>query len=75
MKFKCEIEMDNDAFVDDPLLELTSLLGNLLFKFEKEEGLYPKPNQLKEGIFRDYNGNKVGSYTIQGENEELEDAV
>ena len=67
MKFRCEIEMDNAAFSDDPLMELSKLLSNLLFKFEKEEGLYPKPNQLKEGIFRDYNGNKVGSYTIEGE--------
>lgn len=67
MKFKCEIEMANSAFADDPLLELSRLLSKLVFNFEKEEGLYPKPNQLKEGIFRDYNGNKVGSYTIEGE--------
>jgi len=49
------------------LLELSRLLSNLLFKFEKEEGLYPLSIQLREGIFRDYNGNKVGSYTIEGE--------
>ncbi len=67
MKFKCEIEMANSAFADDPLLELSRLLSNLLFKFEKEEGLYPLSIQLREGIFRDYNGNKVGSYTIEGE--------
>ena len=70
MKFRCEIEMDNAAFSDDPLMELSKLLSNLLFKFEKEEGLYPLhplPSKLKEGIFRDYNGNKVGSYTIEGE--------
>jgi hypothetical protein len=67
MKFKCEIEMANSAFADDPLLELSKLLSNLLFKIEKEEGLYPLSIQLREGIFRDYNGNKVGSYTIEGE--------
>jgi hypothetical protein len=67
MKFKCEIEMANSAIADDPLLELSKLLSNLLFKIEKEEGLYPLSIQLREGIFRDYNGNKVGSYTIEGE--------
>ena len=67
MKFKCEIEMDNDAFKHDPLMELSRLLSKLLFNFEREEGVYPLSSQLREGIFKDTNGNKVGSYTIEGE--------
>tara|TARA_B100001057_G_scaffold90825_1_gene87119 strand:- start:1227 stop:1433 length:207 start_codon:yes stop_codon:yes gene_type:complete len=67
MKFRCEIEMDNAAFADDPLMELSRLLSKLLFNFEREEGVYPLSSQLREGIFKDTNGNKVGKYTIEGE--------
>ena len=69
MKFKCEIEMDNAAFDPDPLLELSRLLTNAARTFKQLEGYDPLGWDLKEGIFRDYNGAKVGSYKIEGENE------
>lgn len=69
MKFTCEITMDNAAFDPDPLVELSRLLGNASGTFYQLQGYDPLGWDLKEGIFRDYNGAKVGSYKIEGENE------
>lgn len=69
MKFKCEVTMDNASFSDDPLLELSRLLTNAAMRFEQLQGSDPLGLKLREGKFIDLNGNKVGSYTIEGEDE------
>ena len=68
MIFKCEIEMDNAAFDPDPLLELRRLLINAAMRFEQLQGSDPLGLKIREGKWLDKNGNKVGSYTIEGEN-------
>ena len=67
MKFKCEIKMDNASFDPDPLLELRRLLINAAMRFEQLQGSDPLGLKLREGIFMDKLGNKVGRYTIEGE--------
>ena len=67
MKFKCEIKMDNAAFDPDPLLELRRLLINAAMRFEQLQGSDPLGLKLREGVFLDALGNKVGRYTIEGE--------
>lgn len=69
MKFRCEIEMDNAAFADDPLLELSKVLLKTATRFKDWEGYDPLGWQVNTGILSDYNGNKVGSYLIEGEDE------
>ena len=68
MKFRCEIEMDNASFDPDPLLELRRLLINAAMRFEQLQGSDPLGLKIREGKWLDKNGNKVGSYTIEGEN-------
>ena len=67
MIFKCEIKMDDASFDPDPLLELRRLLINAAMRFEQLQGSDPLGLKLREGKFIDLNGNKVGSYTIEGE--------
>jgi len=67
MKFKCEVTMDNASFSDDPLLELSRLLTNAAMRFEQLQGSDPLGWDLNNGWFIDLNGNKVGRYTIEGE--------
>ena len=67
MKFRCEIEMDNAAFDPNPLLELSRLLSNAAGTFKQLKDYDPLGWDLNNGWFIDINGNKVGRYTIEGE--------
>ena len=61
MRFECEINMDNDAFAEDPHLELCHILKIIA-------------NDIRDiddtdcvSTVRDINGGKVGTWKIKGE--------
>lgn len=56
--FRLAVEMDNDAFGDDPRGELVRVLRGLADDFE-EEGI------ARNGTILDINGNTVGSYEVR----------
>jgi len=58
MEFKCEINMDNDAFAHDPHEELSKLIE----KISNEVDEWACVERTK--AIRDSNGNKVGKWTI-----------
>ena len=60
MQFKCKIDMDNDAFAHDPHLELS----NIIKQISKDVDDFVCVERTK--TIRDYNGNKVGEWTIGG---------
>jgi hypothetical protein len=61
MRFKCEIDMDNAAFTDNPV-ELESLLKVLAIRMSIiYNGLYEEGN----GPILDHNGNRVGEWRIE----------
>jgi len=59
MKFECEIDMDNDAFADDPQQELTRIFKEIISDMED----FWHNNRTK--AIYDINGNKVGAWTIK----------
>jgi len=59
MIFKCEIDMDNDAFAHDPHLELYRVIK----KIANEVNQFVCDERHK--AIWDYNGNKIGSWTIK----------
>ena len=66
MRFKCEINMDNDAFAHDPHLEL----ANIIKQISKDVDDFVCVERTK--TIRDYNGNKVGEWTIGDNNNGLQ---
>ena len=58
MKFKCEIDMNNAAFEEDPDGELPRILGEMLSKIK---------SGFPSGVLMDSNGNKVGKFSITPE--------
>ena len=59
MQFKCEIDMDNDAFAEDPHVELSRALNKIareVYEFECSE---------RYKAIWDANGNKVGYWKIK----------
>ena len=62
MQFKCKIDMDNDAFAHDPHLEL----ANIIKQISKDVDDFVCVERTK--TIRDYNGNKVGEWTIGEDN-------
>jgi len=61
MKFDCIINMDNDAFAQDPHLELCHILkviANNIRDIDDTDCV---------SYVRDINGNKVGTWEIKGE--------
>lgn len=62
MKFKLEFNMDNAAFQD----------GNREFEIGRLlDQIKEKVNQGSEGLIYDLNGNRVGSWGIIPENEQI----
>jgi hypothetical protein len=61
MRFKCEIDMDNDAFAHDPHEELSKIIE----KISNEVDEWACVERTK--AIRDSNGNKVGEWEIKGE--------
>ena len=59
MRFVLEITMDNDAFTDNAGGEVSRILRGLVTKLEYT---HLEVDECKQLI--DYNGNKVGSWTI-----------
>tara|TARA_R100001509_G_scaffold157646_1_gene121972 strand:+ start:662 stop:844 length:183 start_codon:yes stop_codon:yes gene_type:complete len=59
MKFKCEIETENDAFAHDPHAELSKIIKTI----QKDINDFVYIERTK--ILRDTNGNKIGSWTIK----------
>ena len=60
MKFKLEIECDNDAFglgASDTVAEVQRILGAAITKLEGYQ---------LEAVLRDCNGNRVGEYKLTG---------
>jgi len=57
MRFKCEIDMDNDAF-NETHFELSRVIKQI----SKEVDEFDCVERTK--TIRDYNGNKVGEWTI-----------
>jgi len=62
MRFKCEIDMDNAAFAHDP--HLFDELANIIKQISKDVDAFVYVERTK--TIRDYNGNKVGEWTIGG---------
>lgn len=62
MKFKCEIQMDNAAFVDDPFE-----LERILVKIAKQITAPPLRDLPFGNRCMDVNGNCVGEWAIEGE--------
>ena len=59
MQFKCEIEMDNDAFAEDPHFELSKIMR----KISKQVDEFVCEGRTK--TIWDSNGNRIGSWTIK----------
>jgi hypothetical protein len=59
MQFKCEIDMDNDAFAEDPHVELSRVLNKIAREFYEFEC-----SERYKAIW-DANGNKVGYWKIK----------
>jgi len=58
MTFKLEIRCDNEAFADDPMIEVQRILQKV-----SENVIY-----RSVGACMDVNGNKVGTWEIDNEN-------
>ena len=63
MKFKVEITMNNQAFVDDPN-ELSRILIKLANRLEFPDWENVTPDY---GNLRDINGNKVGTWELKND--------
>ena len=61
MRFKCEIEMDNDAFAEDPHFELSKIMR----KISKQVDEFVCEGRTK--TIWDSNGNRIGTWEIKGE--------
>ena len=61
MKFECEINMDNDAFVEAKHFELSNILKHIANDVQDRE------DNIRAAIIRDTNGGKVGTWKIIGE--------
>ena len=64
MQFNCTIQMDNDAFSHDPLLETARILNELADEMSEA---HADGDTSWDGYLRDTNGNKVGHYKVEGE--------
>ena len=67
MQFKCNIQMDNDAFIGTeplthPLLEVARILKELS---KDLDDAYVDGDTSCDGYLRDINGNKVGYYKVE----------
>jgi hypothetical protein len=60
MKFKLEIDMDNDAFAEEPNYELGRILEKLAEDTHFEARMIPYDRRVM-----DINGNTVGRATIE----------
>ena len=60
MEFLLNVQMDNEAFAENPALELSRILMKLALR--SEHWTYRKPGD--EGNVMDANGNKVGTWEI-----------
>ena len=58
MKFECNINMDNDAFVDTKHFELSNILKSIANNVQDRE------DNIRSQIIRDTNGNKIGNWKI-----------
>ena len=61
MKFECEINMDNDAFAQDPHYELSKIIK----KIAKEVDEFVCSERTK--TVWDISGNRIGTWEIKGE--------
>ena len=61
MKFECEINMDNDAFVEAKHFELSNILKHIANDVQDRE------DNIRAATIRDTNGGKVGTWKIIGE--------
>jgi len=59
MQFKCEINMDNDAFAEDPHVELSRIIKHI------SNGVYEFECSERYKAIWDDNGNKVGYWKIK----------
>lgn len=55
MKFKIEIDLDNDAFQENSNLELARILGEIIFNLKKYN---------YTTVIKDLNGNTVGNAVL-----------
>jgi len=62
MRFKCDINMDNDAFAHDPHYELSKLIKTIANDVDD----FVCVERTK--TIRDSNGNKIGTWKIIGDN-------
>lgn len=60
--FTLRIELDNDAFGDEPEVELSRLLASLSGRFHPDGGKLS--GNKGSGHLHDMNGNKVGEWII-----------
>ena len=58
MKFECNIDMDNDAFVEAKHFELSNILKRIASEVDEFECV-----ERTKAIW-DYNGNKIGTWKI-----------
>ena len=68
MKFKLEIECNNEAFGDEMSKTLWEL-GRMLYALSKRLRETAEGEGEGEGKLRDSNGNTVGKYWFEGERE------
>ena len=61
MKFECEINMDNDAFVEAKHFELSNILKHIANDVQDRE------DNIHAATIKDTNGGKVGTWKIIGE--------
>ena len=61
MRFECNIDMSNDAFVHDPHYELSKIIKTISHDVDNFVCI------SRTKILRDTNGNKIGTWKIIGE--------
>ena len=61
MKFECNINMDNDAFAQEPHLELCRALREIAHNVRDNDDV------VRSATVRDINGNRIGTWKIKGE--------
>tara|TARA_R100001079_G_scaffold92527_1_gene55171 strand:+ start:403 stop:588 length:186 start_codon:yes stop_codon:yes gene_type:complete len=61
MRFECEINMDNDAFVEAKHFELSNILKRIAREVDEFDCV-----ERTKAIW-DYNGNKIGTWKLIGE--------
>ena len=59
MRFKCEIDTENDAFAHDPHYELSKIIKTISHDVDDFVCIE------RTKIIRDTNGNKIGSWSIK----------